>query len=134
MKEKRKWNDPYVPGDYIEGVGLVDTIHAGLPWVPAVNGDLVFGAIPVLIGEQTILCDALDGHVLMPEEIEARVGDLSFNYANRFSNGKEPKPRPKRELEAINQSIVDRQGFVNRVPYTKWRKFFKNLKFKMLGR
>jgi hypothetical protein len=106
----------YLPGDMIPGYGRVDTNHVGAPWVCTVDGNLAFGVVHVVNGG---LHDAKTGALLSNEEVDSRVGNMSFDYDDRWQSR---HPRPRRELDAISQSIMDRPGFVAGKPWTWWRR------------
>jgi len=74
----------YLPGDTIQGVGMVDTNHFGLPW-PATDYGSIYGTVTVhssFLGK-TVQCDALTGTVLTDEETKTRIGNKIFDYENR---------------------------------------------------
>jgi hypothetical protein len=88
----------------------VDTNHCGLPWPVDLYGYIYCGCVHII--QTGKLHDAIDGHELTNEEIENRKGNINYDYDDRMdSNNK----RPKREMNAIQQSISDRCSFVNSI-------------------
>ena len=75
--------DPYKPGDEIPGLGIVDALPFGLPWVSTKDGLYIYGVISVA---QTHLCDAVSGKILTPEELESRINNKDFDYGHRVQN------------------------------------------------
>jgi hypothetical protein len=73
----------YEPGDEIPGLGIVDKLPFGLPWVSTKDGLYRYGVISVA---QTHLCDAVSGKILTPEELESRINNKDFDYGHRVQN------------------------------------------------
>jgi hypothetical protein len=117
---KRDFDNPYVPGDFIPDLGIVNTNHCGLPW--ACGDENVYCGCITIVNKNGVF-DALDGRLLSFNEVEARKGNLSFDYGKRMQGGK----RPQRELDAISQSINDRQSFISGKKVT----FLDKLKWKL---
>lgn len=73
----------YKPGDEVPGLGIVDELPFGLPWVSTKEGLYRYGVISVA---QTHLCDAVSGKILTPEELESRLNNRNFDYGHRVQN------------------------------------------------
>jgi len=70
----------YRPGDYIPGLGNVETNHCGLPWVASSKpGSLYMG---VLKSGQNYI-DAKSGKQLNLVQMMKRLDNSRFDYENR---------------------------------------------------
>ena len=102
----------YEPGDYVSGIGAVDSNHCGLPWVAymdqkTMESGLMYGSIAVTVlenhgkyGYGHIVCDAISGKPLDKNELNERRNNLTFDYGNRSKNnlGRRYPNNPPAEL------------------------------------
>jgi len=86
----------YKEGDIIEGLGMVEPNHCGLPWVAHRSG-LACGVIQIRLFKgyerikkcgckefiSSILADALTGEELADEELKNRLNNCDFDYESK---------------------------------------------------
>lgn len=131
------------PGDYVSGVGIVDTVHCGLPWIPTIEGESLYGVVSVVVTENfskwsdpeynhsplgyMIYCDAKTGKAIKIKDVTDRIGDESFDYNNRAkeNNGRRyPKELPVEYLREMNwiQSFLYKLALKVGVDFSKHNK------------
>ena len=87
----------YARNDLIQGIGIVENNHCGLPWPVTANGDKICGTVQV--GQE--LYDAITGQWLSAVELERRKNNYNFDYEKKDREYKvwlEKNKRVKLEL------------------------------------
>lgn len=114
----------YKEGDIIEGLGIVELNHCGLPWVSGMNGEYC-GVIQVRDNNhKSHLCDAITGTELTNEEVDSRLNNYEFDY--------ESKSRDCQNWRAKNQPYGV-YGY-RYSDFTKFKIRFWNRIYKLFGR
>lgn len=76
-------------GDEVEGVGVVEFNHCGMPWVAGLNG-MYYGVIQVRDkNNNSYMCDAITGVALSKAEMDDRLNNMNFDYDGKCDNRKE---------------------------------------------
>jgi len=83
----------YTEGDYIPGLGTVDTNHCGLPGLAGMDG-LFYGVLQIqnhacifqVQNHDCVFIDAMSGLRLSGVEVGRRLNDKSYDYENKASD------------------------------------------------
>ncbi len=111
-------------GDSIDGEGVVESNHFGLPWPVDMDGNQFFGCVSVRPqcpehGTGTRFCDAISGKRLSLEEVEARKNNEAFNYSRSHARPSDdglhdPKQGEKftigSGIDAVNCTVLAVEG------------------------
>lgn len=84
----------YQEGDFLLGLGEIDTNHCGLPWVAHAKGELC-GVLQIKDLSPSVFIDAQSCEVLSSKETETRLNNYNFDY--------ESKSKKCQEWRAKNQ-------------------------------
>ena len=85
----------YKPGDEIEGLGIIDTNHCGLPWLASMNG-IMMGVLQIK-HRGAYFIDAKTGKRIQGKRLEKRLNNRKYDYDNRMQ-------LKKKECKTYNNS------------------------------